>query len=89
MFESLQSRIEYISRGGPVMGFIFLASILCVAIVFERWFSLRQRRLFPPSFLNEVRNLAEKGKFQELISLCRSHENPVARVLREGLVAPV
>lgn len=89
MFESLNERIAYLSRGGPVMGLIILSSMICVALIIERWFSLRREKLFPRSFLNEVEHLAEQKKTEELISLSRSHENPVARILREGLTVPL
>lgn len=85
MFDSLQGKIEYLSRGGPVMGLIFLSSLICVALIVERWFSLRRSRVFPPSFLKEVESLALEKKTPEIISLSRSHENPIANILKEGL----
>ncbi len=84
---TLQERIAYLSHGGPVMVLIILCSIICLALIVERWFYLRRSNIFPQSFLKEVDSLARQKKTTEIISLSRSHDNPVARVLAEGLSA--
>ena len=85
MFESFQERIQYLSRGGPVMFLISLSSLICIALIVERWFALRRSKLFPTRFLKEVEQLAVQKKVSEIVSLSRSHENPIAHVLRDGL----
>ncbi len=85
MFETFQERIAYLSHGGPVMGLIVLSSMICLAIIIERWFALQRSRIFPKAYLQEVESLARQKKTAEVVSLSRSHNNPVANILAEGL----
>ena len=87
MFTSLQDRIAYLSHGGPVMVLLIIASLICLSLIIERWFSLRQKKIFPKDFIREVKNLTSQKKTNELLSLSRSHNNPIARILVEGLGA--
>lgn len=84
---SFQDKIAYLSHGGPVMVLIIISSIICLAMIIERWFALRRSRIFPASFLKEVEILAAQKKVSEILSLSRSHDNPVARILTQGLSA--
>lgn len=84
MFESLQERIAYLSHGGPVMVLLIISSMICLSLIIERWFSLRRDKILPRAFINEIESLAQQKKQSEIISLSRSHNNPVARILVEG-----
>lgn len=87
MFESLQERIAYLSHGGPVMALISISSMICLALIIERAFALRRSQIFPVAFLKEIKSLSAQKKVPEMISLSRSHDNPVANILVEGLSA--
>lgn len=78
---SLQERIAYLSHGGPVMGLLIICSLICVALIIERWFSLQREKLFPTPFLKEVESLSHQKKTSEIISLSKSHDNPIANIL--------
>lgn len=69
------------------MVLIAISSIICLALIIERWFALQRKKIFPPAFLQEADSLARQKKTAELISLSRSHDNSVARILAEGLSA--
>jgi biopolymer transport protein ExbB len=87
MFTSLSERITYLSHGGPVMILLIISSLICLSFIIERWFSLRREKILPSGFTNEVQNLAAQKKVAEILSLSRSHNNPVARILIAGLSA--
>jgi biopolymer transport protein ExbB len=84
MFTSLSERITYLSHGGPVMILLIISSLICLSFIIERWFSLRREKILPSGFINEVQNLAAQKKVAEILSLSRSHNNPVARILIAG-----
>ncbi len=67
------------------MGLIIVCSLICVAFIIERWFSLRREKLFPTPFLKQVESLSHQKKVSEIISLSKSHDNPIANILSEGL----
>lgn len=81
MFTSFQDRITFLSHGGPVMILLIISSLICLSFIIERWFSLRREKILPSGFLKEVQHLAAQKKTAEIISLSRSHNNPVARIL--------
>jgi biopolymer transport protein ExbB len=87
MFTSLQERIAYLSHGGPVMVLLIISSLICLSLIIERWFALRRDKVLPHAFIHEVENLASQKKQSEIISLSRSHDNSVARILASGLSA--
>jgi biopolymer transport protein ExbB len=87
MFTSLQERIAYLSHGGPVMVLLIVCSMICLALIIERWIALRRSNILPLAFIKEVAILASQKKTAEIISLSRSHDNPVARILAAGLSA--
>ena len=87
MFASFQERVAYLSHGGPVMVLLIISSLICLALIIERWFSLRREKILPQAFINEVSSLASQKKTSEVLSLSRSHDNPVARILVAGLSA--
>ena len=66
---------------------LIISSLICLSFIIERWFSLRREKILPSGFINEVQNLAAQKKVSEILSLSRSHNNPVARILIEGLSA--
>jgi len=76
---------EFLSRGGPVMAILAVASVLCLALIFERWHSLRRRKIFPVRFLSEIENLLREGKISETLTLCRTSDLGVARLISTGL----
>lgn len=78
--------IELLQKGGPVMYPLLLCSIVSVTIIAERlifWFKLRIRR--NREVLNIILRLAEKGKLNEAIKMCKKTNDTIAKVLLEGI----
>jgi biopolymer transport protein ExbB len=64
-----------------------LASILAVAIAFERSISLRRDRVIPAGFVEKVRELWEKDKSgAEAIVFCDQTGGPMGRIFKSGLM---
>lgn len=85
MIDAISRTYLYLAKGGPVMVLLLLASILCVALIVERWMSLRRKKILPDRLMSEIEALAREKKFSEAAALCRASEVPVANVLSAGL----
>jgi biopolymer transport protein ExbB len=85
MIESLGRAYHYLSPGGPVMGLIVASSIICMALIIERWASLRREKVLPRKLMEEIEHLAKDRKASETLALCRASEAPIARILASGL----
>ena len=73
---------ELLEMGGWVMYPIYACSILALAFGIERAISLRRRRVVPPEFVENVRDLAsarplDKEKMQ---TYCLAHPSPISRI---------
>lgn len=72
------------AAGWPIWPLI-LASILSVAIIIERAYSLRQKEIIPPGLLEEtIREYRARGVTQDLL-VKLSSSSPMGRVLAVGL----
>lgn len=78
---------ELLQQGGPVMYPIYACSVLALAFAIERAISLRRRRILPPDFILNLRNLlaARPLDREKIITYCQSDPSPIARVLQAAL----
>ncbi|MDQ6964243.1 MAG: MotA/TolQ/ExbB proton channel family protein [Mariprofundales bacterium] len=73
--------IDFISQGGVVMYFLIVASILEVAIILERSWSLRASLILPASVLSEMEIAIKRGDAEEAVRLCGEHNTTMTRIL--------
>ncbi|MGQ4807903.1 Biopolymer transport protein ExbB [Candidatus Entotheonellaceae bacterium PAL068K] len=64
---------------------IVLCSVMVLAIVIERSFALRRRRIMPVGLLEQVRRYWYRGDIQAALDYCDEHPVAIARVLKAGL----
>lgn len=78
--------LDIIKSGGLLMLPILLCSIVALAIVAERFWTLRRSRLAPPELIQKVEAIIGKGKLpmEKLQQLAQ--ESPLGRILATGLV---
>ncbi|MGC6494472.1 MAG: MotA/TolQ/ExbB proton channel family protein [Myxococcota bacterium] len=77
--------VEYLQSGGPVMVPIVACSVVALAAFLERMWALRRQRVVPSALGLELLALAEQGRFDDAMTLCRSRPVAVARVLEAAL----
>lgn len=77
---------DWFGMGGWIMYGLVAASILVVAIVFERVWALRRNKVIPRKFMQTVLGHWDKREISEVVSLCGTSDNSIARVLRSGLI---
>lgn len=77
--------LEILARGGWVMIFIGLSSVIGVAIFIERMIVLRKARINYSSFLMRLTSYIEKNNLKEALFLCSETPGPVSRVMEKGI----
>ena len=77
--------IETFLKGGLMMWFILVSSILGLTISFERLFSLRQKRVVPEGLLEKTRQAVRTGSIRAAIQACDEQPSSLGRVLKVGL----
>ena len=77
---------ELVQAGGWLMAPIILCSVVALAIVVERAWSLRQRRVVPPGLVKQAWQKAAQGEVtEEQIRRLRA-DSPLGRILAVGLL---
>ena len=78
--------LEWLLKGGPVMWPLLACSIVAVAVMIERLrFWLVERRGRSPELIHKMLHLTERGLFEEAVAAAKGTQEPVARILLNGL----
>ncbi len=78
--------LEFIIAGGWLMGPIILCSVIALAIVVERFWSLKQEKIAPSRLVGQVWQMHKEGSLNtDKIAALRAG-SPLGRVLAAGLV---
>jgi biopolymer transport protein ExbB len=82
-----QTLWELFLAGGPVMFTLLAASVIAIAIIFERLVSLRRSAVIPPGFtaglLGVFKDPVEDR--QQALAYCKQSDSALARVVAAGL----
>ncbi len=73
------------AQGGPVMWLLLLVGLVALAIFVERALFLHRGQIRSTEFLNGIKNLLQKGRLMEALTLCEETPGPVAAVVKAGL----
>ncbi|HEC16079.1 MAG TPA: MotA/TolQ/ExbB proton channel family protein [Sedimenticola sp.] len=78
--------LELVKAGGWLMAPIIACSVIAVAVIFERLWVLRRRRVLPPNLVARVWQLQKNGQLssQQIDVIRRS--SPLGRILAAGLI---
>ena len=76
---------EIVLAGGPFMWPIILCSIIAVAIVLERLWTLQQRRVIPPDLTRRIWQLVESGQVNDKVIAALEANSPLGKILATGL----
>ncbi|MBF0493516.1 MAG: MotA/TolQ/ExbB proton channel family protein [Candidatus Omnitrophica bacterium] len=77
---------ELMVKGGPIMLLIMLASVVAVAIVFERIWHLRRAEINTKSFMDEISRVLKRNKIIDAIDLCNATPGPIASIVKAGIL---
>jgi len=78
---------ELFEQGGPLMWAILAASVVGVAVVLERLWSLQRPRVLPRAFVDRIRAMVSKGKTSEALLLCEENRSSIAMLMAAALRA--
>jgi biopolymer transport protein ExbB len=79
----LESALELLMKGGPIMVPLLLCSILSLAVTIERFLFWRKIQSRKP--VDELLQLVERREFTRALEMGRKSNLPIAHVLAEGL----
>ena len=77
--------LEIVLKGGWVMLFIFIASLVAISIIIDRYLVIKKSRSNIPAFLVKIRGLLKKNDIDSAISYCMEFKNPTANIVKKGL----
>lgn len=78
---------EIIKAGGWVMLPIIACSILSLAIIVERFWSLQTQRVMPRDLVAQIWQLRQQGKLTQKYIIALRDGSPLGRILAAGLVS--
>jgi biopolymer transport protein ExbB/biopolymer transport protein TolQ len=79
---------EILIAGGPVLVFMILLSIYCVALIWERYKFFKRQTGGSMEFLAKVRAAADAGKLPDAAALAKSHKGLAGAVVLATLSGP-
>lgn len=72
-------------KGGIVMWPILLCSLICLAIIIDKYILIRRARINIPTFMVKIRGLLKKKDVDGAIQLCLENKTPFTHIIRKGL----
>jgi biopolymer transport protein ExbB len=82
----MDSVLSFLMKGGWLMVPIGLCSLVSLAVVLERFYSLRQGRIVPRGMIEEVKRQLSRGHVAEALELCQRSWQPISRILEAGIL---
>ncbi len=77
--------LELIQAGGWLMVPILIGSVLALAIIIERFWTLRQRRILPAALRGRAQRLAQEPELEARHLETLKESSPLGRILAAGL----
>lgn len=79
------SLLSIVLKGGWIMLFIFIASIIALAIIIDRYLVIRKSKSNIPQFLVRIRGLLKKKDIEGALNYCMEERTPAANIVKKGL----
>ena len=73
------------AKGGPVMWLLVIVGLVALAIFIERALFLHRGQIGSTEFLNGIKNLLQKDRLMEALTVCEETPGPVAAIVKAGL----
>ncbi len=81
----MENVLEFFGQGGFVMYPLLLCSIAGLAIVIEKFITLRRKKVIIPEIVSVIDNIRDAGDVGLALSICERHNGPFANIIRVGL----
>jgi len=78
---------ELLQAGGPLMYPIYFCSFLMVTFAIERAISLRRRKVLPPAFVENLRDLVRNRPIDsdKVLTYCQATPSPISRIFQAAV----
>lgn len=76
---------ELFLSGGWLMWVLLVLGALAVYIFVERFIAIRKASKIDINFMNRIRDFIYEGRMDAAISLCKSTDSPIARMIYKGI----
>lgn len=76
---------DLVMKGGWVMIPLGILSVISVYLIIERFVTISRASKVDPGFMANIRHMLLDGKTDAALSLCRSSNTPIARLLEKGI----
>ena len=73
------------AKGGPVMWLLVVLGLAALVVFIERALFLHRSQIRSAEFLNGIKNLLQKDRLMEALTLCEETPGPVAKLVKAGL----
>ncbi|MCK4559148.1 MAG: MotA/TolQ/ExbB proton channel family protein [Calditrichia bacterium] len=77
--------IEIFEKGGIMMYPLVLASVLALAIIIERFFSLQKRKVIIPEIISVVEQFSSFKDMELAKNICAKYNGPLSNLIQLGL----
>lgn len=74
--------IQTLSQGGLVMIPLALCSIMALAIIIEKFLSLRRKKIFNPEIISVVKNISDPNDFALALSVCNNYQGSFSNLVQ-------
>lgn len=83
--EQTMSLFDLLMKGGWIMIPIVLMSVVAVYLMVERFITISRASKVDTGFMANIKSMLLDGKTDAALSLCRSTNTPIARLLEKGI----
>ncbi len=77
--------LSVLFKGGWIMLPIFIASVIAVAIIIDRYLVIKRSKLNAPAFMVKIRSLLKRHDINGAVRYCMEEKSPAANIIRKGL----
>ena len=86
MIHNIGGTFSFIAKGGILMIPIILCSVLALAIIIERFYSLHSAQIDTQAFMSRIKEVLKRNKIMEAIQICEDTPGPIAQILKAGIL---
>jgi len=73
-------------KGGLIMHLITISLIVMIYVTFEKILVIKRARTNVRDFIASIKGLIRTGNVPEIIDYCNSHNTPISRIFKQGLL---
>jgi len=77
--------LEWFKSGGIMMYPLLLSSIIAVAIIMERFFNMRRKKILMPEIVNLIEHFFSKQDIDLARNICAKYKGPLPNLIRLAL----